>query len=186
MQKRILWLALGILILGGGRLFADQQITRVGILDIDKVYAVYFRESKSVKEFQQKRQEVLRDIKQIEDDILDLENRKLDAERRGDASEALRLDTEIFKKNQYRDDFRRIKMDQLRRMSEKLYQSDEFLDELLQAIEFVAESEGFSLVLNAGGQYSQSFLFYTKEIDITEKVIQELMRRSGQTYSPQG
>jgi len=186
MRNKILWTALVLLILAGGGLFAEQQITRVGILDIDKVYAVYFRESKSVKEFQQKRLEVLRDINKIEEDILDLENRKLEAERRGDASEALRLDNEVFKKNQYRDDFRRIKMDQLRRMSEKLYQSDEFLDELLQAIQFVAESEGFSLVLNAGGQSSQAFLFYTKEIDITEKVIQELMRRSGQSYSPQG
>jgi outer membrane protein len=185
MQKKVLWLVVGILLLAGWSLSAEQ-ITRVGILDIDKVYAVYFRESRAVKEFQQKRVEVLRDVNKIEEDILELENRKLEAESRGDASEALRLDNEIFKKRQYRDDFRRIKMDQLRRMSEKLYQSDEFLDELLDAIKFVAESEGFSLVLNAGGQSSQAFLFYTKEIDITEKVIQELMRRSGQTYSPQG
>ena len=185
MQKKTLWLAIAALVLAWSPLFAEQ-ITRVGILDIDKVYAVYFRESKAVKEFQQKRVEVLRDISSIDDEILELENRKLDAEGRGDASEALRLDNEIFKKRQYREDFRRIKMDQLRRMSEKLYQSDEFLDELLQAIQFVAESEGFSLVLNAGGQSSQMFLFFTKEIDITEQVIQELMRRSGQSYSPQG
>jgi outer membrane protein len=185
MHKKISWLVFGVLLLAGGALSAEQ-ITRVGILDIDKVYAVYFRESRAVKEFQQKRVEVLRDVNKIEEEILELENRKLEAESRGDASEALRLDNEIYKKRQYRDDFRRIKMDQLRRMSEKLYQSDEFLDELLDAIEFVAESEGFSLVLNAGGQSSQAFLFYTPEIDITEKVIQELMRRSGQTYSPQG
>jgi len=184
MRRMALWLALGALLLAGSPLSADQ-ITRVGILDIDKVYAVYFRESRAVKEFQQKRVEVLRDINRIDEEVLDLENRKLEAEGRGDASEAIRLDNEIFKKRQYRDDFRRIKMDQLRRMSEKLYQSDEFLDELLQAIQFVAESEGFSLVLNAGGQSSQMFLFFTKEIDITEKVIQELMRRSGQAYSPQ-
>ena len=184
MRKTILLPVLGLLLLIQAPLFADQ-ITRVGILDIDKVYAIYFRESRAVKEFQQKRVEVMRDINRIDEEILELENRKLEADSRADANEALRLNNEIFKKRQYRDDFRRIKMEQLRRMSEKLYQSDEFLDELLQAIQFVAESEGFSLILNAGGQSSQMFLFYTKEIDVTEKVIQELMRRAGRSYSPQ-
>lgn len=185
MRKTLLLPVLGLLLLIQAPLFADQ-ITRVGILDIDKVYAIYFRESRAVKEFQQKRVEVMRDINRIDEEILELENRKLEAESRADANEALRLNNEIFKKRQYRDDFRRIKMEQLRRMSEKLYQSDEFLDELLQAIQFVAESEGFSLILNAGGQSSQMFLFYTKEIDVTEKVIQELMRRAGRSYSSQG
>jgi len=184
MRKTILLPVLGLLLLIQAPLFADQ-ITRVGILDIDKVYAIYFRESRAVKEFQQKRVEVMRDINRIDEEILELENRKLEADSRADANEALRLNNEIFKKRQYRDDFRRIKMEQLRRMSEKLYQSDEFLDEVLQAIQFVAESEGFSLILNAGGQSSQMFLFYTKEIDVTEKVIQELMRRAGRSYSPQ-
>ncbi len=97
----------------------------------------------------------------------------------------MRLDTEIFQKRQYRDDYRRIKMDQIRKRSENLYKSDEFLDELLQAIEYIAESGGYSLVLNSSGQFSQFFFFYTKEVDITEMVIQELMRRAGQSYDGQ-
>jgi outer membrane protein len=158
-----------------------EQITRVGVLDIDKVYAVYFRESKAVKELQQKQAEVLREINRIDEDILSLESQKLDAESRGETDQALRLDTEIFKKKQFRDDYKRIKMDQIRKLSESLYRSDQFLDELLAAIQFVAESEGFSLVLNKSGQFSQFYFFYTKEVDVTEKVIQELTRRSGQT-----
>ena len=169
------------LLLPGRALFADQ-ITRVGILDIEKVYSIYFRESQAVKELQQMRADVLREINRIDEEILLLESQKLDAESRGDGQAALRLDREIFEKRQYRDDYRRIKMDQIRKRSENLYKSDEFLDELLQAIEYVAESEGFSLVLNSSGQFSQFFFFYTKEVDITELVIQELMRRAGQSY----
>ncbi len=177
-------LVLVFMVLAGLPLFADR-ITKVGILDIEKVYAVYFRESKAVKELQQLRADVLRAINRIDEEILLLESQKLDAEGRGDGEAALRLDTEIFQKQQYRDDYRRIKMDQIRKRSENLYKSDEFLDELLQAIEFVAESEGFSLVLNSSGQFSQFFFFYTKELDITEMVIQELMRRAGQSYDGQ-
>ncbi len=177
-------LILLFLIISGMTLFADQ-ITKVGILDIEKVYSIYFRESKAVKELQQMRADVLREISRIDEEVLLLESRKLDAESSGNGQAALRLDREIFEKKQYRDDYRRIKMDQIRKRSENLYRSDEFLDELLQAIEFVAESEGFSLVLNSSGQYSQFFFFYTKEVDITELVIQELMRRAGQSYDGQ-
>jgi len=165
-------------------LYADQ-ITKVGILDIEKVYSIYFRESKAVKEMQQLRADVLREINRIDEEILILESQKLDAESRNEEEAALRLDREIFQKQQYRDDYRRIKMDQIRKRSENLYKSDEFLDELLQAIEYVSESEGFSLVLNSSGQFSQFFFFYTKEVDITEMVIQELMRRAGQSYNGQ-
>ncbi len=177
-------LLLLFLIISGSPLFADQ-ITKVGILDIEKVYSIYFRESKAVKELQQLRADVLREINRIDEEILLLESQKLDAESRNQGEAALRLDREIFEKKQYRDDYRRIKMDQIRKRSENLYKSDEFLDELLEAIEFVSESEGFSLVLNSSGQFSQFFFFYTKEVDITELVIQELMRRAGQSYDGQ-
>ena len=157
-----------------------EQITRVGVLDIEKVYSVYFRESRAVKELQEKRAEVLREIGRIDEEVLALESQKLQAESDRNSDLALRLDTEIFKKKQYRDDYRRIKMDQLRKMSERVSLSDAFLDELVSAIQFVAEAEGFSVILNKSGQFEQFFFFYTKEVDITEKVIQELVRRSGQ------
>jgi outer membrane protein len=159
----------------------SEQLTKVGILDIEKVYSIYFRESKTVKEFQERQANMLQELTRIDDEILRLENAKLEAESRNDGQAALKLDQEIFEKKQYREDYRRIKTQQLKRMSEELYQSNEFLDELLEAINFVAESEGFSLILNNSRQYRSFFFFYTKEMDITEKVIEELMRRSGQS-----
>lgn len=157
-----------------------EQITRVGVLDIEKVYSVYFRESRAVKELQEKRSEILREIGRIDEEILALENQKLQAESERNSDLGLKLDTEIFKKKQYRDDYRRIKMDQLRKLSERVSLSDAFLDELVAAIQQVAEADGFSVILNKSGQFEQFFFFYTKEVDITEKVIQELVRRAGQ------
>lgn len=177
-SSRILMVAAAFLtaaVLGFG-----EQITRVGVLDIEKVYSVYFRESRAVKELQEKKSEIQRDISRIDEEITSLEAQKLQAESDRNNDLALKLDTDIFKRKQYRDDFRRIKLDQLRKLSEKLSLSDAFLDELVAAIQYVAESEGFSLILNKSGQFEQFFLFYTKEVDVTDKVIQELVRRSGQ------
>jgi outer membrane protein len=183
MVSRIKTTALALALLGlSASAFADQ-ITRVGVLDIEKVYSVYFRESRAVKELQEKRAEVLREIGRIDEEILTLEAQKLQAESDRNSDLALKLDTDIFKKRQYRDDYRRIKMDQLRKMSERVALSDAFLDELVAAIQQVAEAEGFSLILNKSGQFEQFFFFYTKEVDITEKVIQELVRRAGQKSS---
>ncbi|HEB10802.1 MAG TPA: OmpH family outer membrane protein [Spirochaetales bacterium] len=157
----------------------SEQLTRIGIIDIEKVYSIYFRESRTVMDLQEKQNAILREIQRIDDQILTLENRKLEAEMRGDQESALKLDREIFDRKQYLEDYKRIKMQQLKKLAENLYQSDEFLDELLEAINFVAESEGFSIILNNSKQFKQFFFYYTKEVDITDKVIQELMSRAG-------
>ncbi len=171
--------------IGAGVVF-PVHITKVGILDLEKVYSIYFRESKTVKEFQVRQNALLKELNRIDEELLALESQKLEAESKKDMQKALELDTEIFNKKQYRNDYKRIKMQQLKKLSEELYQSDEFLDELLEAINYVAESEGFSLILNNSRQFRQFFYFYTKEIDITEKVIQELMKRAGKNYSDEG
>lgn len=170
---------LSILLLSISTILFSEQLTRIGIIDIEKVYSVYFRESKTVMNLQEKQNSILREIQRIDDQILTLENKKLEAEMRGDQETALKLDREIFDRKQYLEDYKRIKMQQLKKLSETLYQSDEFLDELLEAINYIAESEGFSIILNNSKQFKQFFFYYTKEVDITDKVIQELMDRAG-------
>ena len=116
---------------------------------------------------------------------IDVPEKEVSASELEMAESLIKIMEKKFRPDEYRDDYRRIKMDQIRKRSENLYKSDEFLDELLEAIEYVAESEGFSLILNSSGQFSQFYFFYTKEVDVTETVIQELMRRAGQSYDGQ-
>jgi len=178
MLQRKTW-AIAVLIMAAGVGGFGEQITKVAVLDIEKVYSIYFRESKSVKEFQEKQAVIQKEFNRLDEEILGLESEKLEAEAKGEVQKALALDKQLLGKKQYRDDYKRIKTQQLKKLSDELYQSDTFLDELLQAINFVAESEGYALVLNNSRQYKQFFFFYTKEIDITDKVIQELMKRAG-------
>jgi len=98
----------------------SEQLTRIGIIDIEKVYSIYFRESRTVMDLQQKQNTILREIQRIDDQILTLENKKLEAEMRGDQENALKLDREIFDRKQYLEDYKRIKMQQLKKLSENL------------------------------------------------------------------
>jgi outer membrane protein len=172
-------LAFGLVILLLPAWAFAEQITRIGIIDIEKIYSVYFRESQAVRELNDQRATVVKEVQRIDQQIQELESRKLEADARADSSESLQLDQEIFRRKQYLEDYKRVKNQQLRKLAEGLYQSDKFLDELTDAIQFVAESEGFSIIMNNSSQYRQFYFYYTKEIDITEKVIQELTRRTG-------
>jgi outer membrane protein len=178
MKKRLFQagMLLGLLLLAAP-VFA-QRITNVGLVDLVTVYNAYYKESAAVKDLEQKRNEVLRELDRIDAQIRDLESRKVDAEGRGDTATALDLDRQIFERKSYRSDYQRIKMEQIRKLAASLSNSDEFLAELQEVIKYVAESEGFSIILNISGQAGSNLMFYTKEVDITGKVIEELNRRA--------
>ena len=61
-------------------------------------------------------------------------------------------------------------------LEEKLNDPGEFLGLLVEAIDFVANREGFSLILDIN---SSDIYFYTSEIDITERVLQYLLKNVG-------
>ncbi len=155
------------------------QITRIGIVDIVKVYSVYYKESKEVLKLEELRNAYMKEIQDKKDEILNLENEKIEAENSGDEQRALELDKKIFEKKQFLKEYTRIKSQQLKQLSQNLANSNEFIREIAEAIQFVAESEGFSLIIKKSDQ----FLFWTPEIDITDKVISELMKRTGKKYN---
>ncbi len=181
MRKRLFILSIVVVLLFFSSTFIvfATQITRVGIVDIVKIYSIYYKESKEVLKLEELKQEYLKEIAQKKNEILTLENEKVDAENRGEQEKALELDKEIFNKKQFLSEYTRIKTQQLKELAKNLANSNEFIKEIADAIQYVAESEGFSLILKKTDQ----FLFWTPEIDITDKVIAELMKRAGKSYS---
>lgn len=152
-----------------------QQIPRVGIVDLQRVTTTYFRESAALRSFEDERDRVQRQQARLEAEILDFEARKVEAEEADNNAQALRLDEELFDKRQHLRNYLTVKNRQLSAMVARLAESDEFLTKMTGAIEFVAESEGYSIILNRDNDL---FLFFVPEVDITELVIAELARRA--------
>ena len=144
-----------------------QQIPRVGIVDLQRVTTTYFRESSALRSFEDERERVQRRRTQLEAEIFDLEARKV----ADNSAQALRLDEQLFDKRQHLRNYLTVKNRQLAEMVSRLAESDEFLTEMTAAIEFVAESEGYSIILNKDNQL---FLFFVPEVDITDLVIAQL------------
>lgn len=164
-----------LLLLAGCSELAAERITNVGLVDLRRVTTAYFRESAAVRELQAERDRMNAERVRLEAEIFELQGRKVQAERDGLLQRALQLDDELHTRRQHLRDFVAVKNRQLAQQEARLAESDEFLGELAAAIEFVAESEGLSLVLNKN---NPSLLFFVKEIDVTDLVIAELGRRA--------
>jgi Skp family chaperone for outer membrane proteins len=179
MKRTALAIALALVALGLGA----QQVTKVGICDFSRVLNTSYRESKTVREFYEAQQTIKKEQSAVEKEIADLENQRLEATKAGNADLALQLERKLSDKRRYLDDYKKIKGDWIRQQAERILGSSNFLRDILEVVKVVAESEGMAIVVRSDGTGADLILYNIPEIDITEKVIKEIFRRAGKTYT---
>ena len=154
-----------------------QQLTRFAVVDLARVYASFFRDSRAVREFEERSARVQADIDRMTAEIQTLRGQRLDAEARGDQERALRLENEIYRKSEYLQEYYEVKTEELNTQRSRLAQSGTFLDQVYSEIRYIAESEGYSMVLNLKG--NSEIIWYSPTVDITERLIQNLLTKAG-------
>ena len=156
---------------------AAQQLTRFAIVDLPRVYTTFYRDSKAVRDFEERSARVQADIDRMTAEIQNLQKSRLDAAAGGDAERVLRLDSDINKKTEFLREYYRVKTSELDEQKKKLAQSSTFVQQVYEEIKLVAESEGYSIVLNL--KESAGILWYSPTVDITDQLIQNLMTKAG-------
>lgn len=176
MRRRLtlLVVALAMGFIGVSSIYTDQ-ITKVGVIDRVKVYSAFFRQSREVRMLEQRIADFTEEVDRLKEEILELEDAKLTSDGEENQELSLELSQRIFEKKQHLDTYVRVNNEQLRILRDNLSQSDEFLEEVFDVIQYIAEHEGYTLILD---NRLTEIVFHTKEIDITEQVIEELMRRA--------
>lgn len=154
-----------------------QQLTRFAVVDLPKIYTAFFKDSKAVRDFEERSARVQADIDKMNAEIQTLQKNRLDAAAAGDQQKVLALDNEIYKKTEYLKEYYRIKTAELEDQRKKLTQSDTFLKQVYDEIRIVAESDGYSMVLNL--KESSGILWYSPTVDITDKVLNNLLTKAG-------
>jgi outer membrane protein len=152
-----------------------QQLTRFAVVDLPKVYTAFFRESRAVREFEERSARVQTEIDKMTKEIQELRSKHADQVLQGDQSQALRTETEINRKSEFLREYYTVKMAELESQRRQLSQSNSFLEQVYSEIRSIAESEGCSMVLNKD---NPGILWYSATVDITDKVIQNLQERS--------
>lgn len=153
-------------------LFAQQQITKFGVVDTAKVYNAYFRTSAPVRNYEKKKSEFQAEINKRTDEIRQLQQKKLEYEKNGNESMALKTESEITKKKDYLTEYTNAKNVELESMQKSLQTSDDFYKKLYNTLARIAESGGYSMILSL--QDANAILWYSSSVDVTEQVISDL------------
>ena len=159
-----------------------QQVTKVGICDFTRVLSTAYKESKAYRDYDAAKNDYAKEVAATTRDITDLESQKLDADKAGNKDLSLSLEKKIADRKAYLENYRRVKLAILQQQADRLL-SGPVLKEIMDVVNFVAEGDGYALVLRSDGDFGSGILYRIMEIDITDKVIKELFNRAGKTYS---
>ena len=154
-----------------------QQLTRFAVVDLPKVYLAFFRESRAVRDFEDQSARVQAEIDRMTAEIQNLRISQVNAQAQGNQEQALRYDMEISRRSDFLKEYYKTKTAELETIKNRLTQSGAFLEQVYDEIRYVAESEGYSMVLNM--KENTGILWYSPTVDITDKIIQNLMNKAG-------
>jgi outer membrane protein len=154
-----------------------QQLTRFAVVDLPRVYVSFFRDSRAVRDFEERSAQVQNEVDRMTREINDLKNQQINAEFQGNQQQSMRLENEIYRKSELLKEYYQLKTQELETQKKRLTQSGAFLEQVYDEIRFIAESEGYSMVLNL--KESTGILWYSPTVDITDKLIQNLVSKAG-------
>ena len=174
MRKNVFMFVFLLTVLG---LKAEAQLlTRFAVVDLPRVYLVFFRESRAVREYEEQSARVQAEVDRMTQEIQELRRAQFEAEARGDRIQALRIQGEVNRNSELLREYFALKSAELEAQRSRMLQSDDFLRQVHDEIRILAEREGLSMVLNL--QDSNGILWYSPTVDITDRLIQSLRARA--------
>ena len=151
---------------------AQQHITNFGIVNTEKVYNHFYRNSAAIKTYEKKKADMQAEINKKTKELKELKASKDQFDKIGDTEASNKLAIEIKEKTEYLRDYTTTKNLELQNLKKSLSESNEFYVKLSKTIKRVAENEGLSTVLSLQGE--NAILWYSQTVDITDKVIKEM------------
>jgi Skp family chaperone for outer membrane proteins len=153
-----------------------QQITRVAVMDLNRIIASRAKDAASLHDFELKKSLIQAEIDRRSDELMRLLSQKVEADKAGDAKTSSRLREEIDSRKRQLSEYAAVKQKELDDDARALASTDAYVQSLLKQVQAIAEADGYSLVLNIRSSDSVmgSVFWYSQMIDITDKLIQAL------------
>jgi Skp family chaperone for outer membrane proteins len=161
-----------------------QQVTKVGIIDFTKVLLTAYKDTKGYRDYDQARGDYNKEVSARTKDITDLQSQKLDADKAGNKTLSLTLEKTISDRQKDLDTYKRVKGSILSQQLGGLM-TGPVLQEIYNVVKYISETGGYALVLRIDTDSRDLFLYRIPEIDITDDVVQEIMKRQGKTSGGQ-
>ena len=148
-----------------------EQLSKIGVVNFSRIVEDYFAESSAWREIDSMREKYNDGRDDILEEINDLKLEKLQAENDNDEIKALKLDDEIYNRQEYLKEFHSVWQNRINSKIQGVYQSSTFTAEILDAITYIAESEGYSMIMRT---QDPDILWYNNEIDVTDLILERL------------
>ena len=171
MVRRTIVLAALLAMVASGVASANQLST-VGVVDVQQVYNNFYRESRQVRELESLRDEYQEEIDGYLDMLEQLRDELADARDDNDRRRIGELEEEVEELEVFVDELTRRRRRQLERRQQSVL-SDDFFEDLQQAIVYVAETEGYTVVLRSDADGLQ---WWSSVVDISDEVVDRLRR----------
>ena len=153
-----------------------QQITRFAVIDTGLIFDTFRRDAKAAREYQEKKEKFENQKKLLESEIIQLRQKKVSAEADGQEAEVKKYEEKIKSKITLLMEYVKASNDELNMLRKNLINDDVFYSNLYESVRRVAESEGYTMV--SSYEHNAGIIWYSPTVDITDKVIQELRKRS--------
>jgi Skp family chaperone for outer membrane proteins len=183
-KKSILLALTACIVLSAFAEAQTQQVTKVGIIDFTKVLLTAYKDTKGYRDYDQARGDYNKEISSRSKDINDLQSQKLDADKAGNKTLSLSLEKTISDRQKDLDTYKRVKGAILTQQLGGLM-TGPALQEIYDVVKYVAETGGYALILRIDTDSRDLFLYRIPEIDITDDVVQEILKRQGKTTGGQ-
>ncbi|MDA3950822.1 MAG: OmpH family outer membrane protein [Spirochaeta sp.] len=170
--RTVVFAALMVIFTGAAAHVSAEQLTTVAVVDIDRVYNSFYRDSRAVRELERTREEYQEEINVQVAELETLRDRRTRAENLNNQSRVESLTEEIRQLQQFLEDLTQRRRQQLQQQQENII-TDDFLAQLQEAITFVAESEGYTVVMRSDQDGLQ---WWSPEVDISDAVVQRLIQ----------
>ena len=154
-------------LLAAGTAWAEQ-ITKVGVVDLSKVFNSYSKDSSGGRELNDYWMETDAQLGKITKEITELQVLREQAKKDNDERAVLDYDKQISEKRDYQRDYYRYRKLEYDKKYDSLMKSSGFYSEMLKIIEFIAVRDSYSLILKSS---DPSLMYYSKNVDITQDVI---------------
>lgn len=153
-----------------------ESFSTVAVFDLDRVITSFFQDSRLVRDYNEAERQFRADLQRAEQTLRDYQSRRADALDRNDAVTAQRLRADIAALEEDIATLRERFIIQQERLQSQLA-GDEFFARLYDAVSFVAQDRGYTIVLEER-QLGAALFWYSPTVDVTDLVIRELVRRS--------
>ena len=152
--------------------YAQQQIPKIGVIDYSKIVQKMMPNSDQLQEIKNIKQAIEDETNSIEAEIKALEKEKSEVESKSHFHDAADEITEqISSLRYYLQQFVDEKNKELESKKALMPDTTETLSKIVNQIQYVAESEGYSIIFDSK---DRNIIWWTHSVDITDLVMRKL------------